>query len=82
MALRVVLVNSGLAGADVRVSCVLPEGLSLVKAEETEPETEPEEATGSEAENALPPEADDGLGADAEPVLADEETLAEPEIRL
>ena len=33
------------------------------------------------AENALPPEADDGLGADAEPVLADEETLAEPEIR-
>ena len=47
MALRVVLVNSGLAGADVRVSCVLPEGLSLVKAEETE--TEPEEATGCEA---------------------------------
>ena len=83
MALRVVLVNSGLAGADVRVSCVLPEGLSLVKAEETEPETEtePEEATGGEAENALPPEADDGPGADAEPVLADEETLAEPEIR-
>ena len=69
MALRVVLVNSGLAGADVRVSCVLPEGLSLVKADETEPETETE------------PEADDGLGADAEPVLADEETLAEPEIR-
>ena len=57
MALRVVLVNSGLAGADVRVSCVLPEGLSLVKAEETEPETEtePEEATGGEAESALPP---------------------------
>ena len=79
MALRVVLVNSGLAGADVRVSCVLPEGLSLVKAEETE--TEPEEATGSEAESALPPETDDGRGADAEPVLADEETLAEPEIR-
>ena len=54
-----------------------------MKAEETEPETEtePEEATGGEAESALPPEADDGLGADAEPVLADEETLAEPEIR-
>ena len=83
MALRVVLVNSGLAGADVQVSCVLPEGLSLVKAEETAPEseTEQEEATGGEAESALPPEADDGLGADAEPVLADEETLAEPEIR-
>ena len=79
MALRVVLVNSGLAGADVRVSCVLPEGLSLVKAEE--PGTEPEEATGGEAESALPPEEDDGRGADAEPVLADEETLAEPEIR-
>ena len=83
MALRVVLVNSGLAGADVQVSCVLPEGLSLVKAEETEPEpeTEQKEATGGEAESALPPEADDGRGADAEPVLADEETLAEPEIR-
>ena len=81
MALRVVLVNSGLAAADVQVSCVLPEGLSLVKAEETETETEPEEATGGEAESALPPEADDDLGADAEPVLADEETLAEPEIR-
>ena len=62
MALRVVLVNSGLAGADVRVSCVLPEGLSLVTAEETEPESETEqkEATGGEAESALPPEADDG----------------------
>lgn len=83
MALRVVLVNSGLAGADVQVSCVLPEGLSLVTAEETEtePETEQKEATGGEAESALPPEADDGRGADAEPVLADEETLAEPEIR-
>ena len=79
MALRVVLVNSGLAGADVQVSCVLPEGLSLVTAEETE--TEPEEATDGEAESALPPETDDGRGADAEPVLADEETLAEPEIR-
>lgn len=83
MALRVVLVNSGLAGADVQVSCVLPEGLSLVKAEETEPESETEqkEATGGEAESALPTEEDDGRGADAEPVLADEETLAEPEIR-
>ena len=83
MALRVVLVNSGLAGADVQVSCVLPEGLSLVTDEETEtePETEPEEAMGGEAESALPTEADDGRGADAEPVLADEETLAEPEIR-
>ena len=50
MALRVVLVNSGLAAADVQVSCVLPEGLSLVKAE-------PEEATADEADPATPDEA-------------------------
>ena len=74
MALRVVLVNSGLAEADVRVSCVLPEGLSLVKAE-------PQEATQDEAPKALPPEESDDSGAAAEPVLAEEETLAEPEIR-
>ena len=74
MALRVVLVNSGLAEADVQVSCVLPEGLSLVKAE-------PQEATQDEAPKALPPEESDDSGAAAEPVLAEEETLAEPEIR-
>lgn len=36
MKLRVVLVNSGLADADVRVSCVLPDGLTLVTGEETD----------------------------------------------
>ena len=74
MALRVVLVNSGLAAADVQVSCVLPEGLSLVKAE-------PEEATADEAAKALPPDDHDDTHADAEAVLADEAALAEPEIR-
>ena len=33
MALNVVVVNAGLAAADVRVSCVLPEGISLVTEE-------------------------------------------------
>lgn len=74
MALRVVLVNSGLAEADVQVSCMLPEGLSLVKAEQAE-------ATEDEAQKALPPEESDDSGAEAEPVLAEEAALAEPEIR-
>lgn len=44
--LRVVLLNSGLAGADVRVSCALPEGLVLTneKADETAQEATPGEA--------------------------------------
>ena len=74
MALRVVLVNSGLAAADVQVSCVLPEGLSLVKAEQTE-------ATAGEADKALPPDDSDDKPVEAEAVLADEATLTEPEIR-
>lgn len=36
MALNVVVVNAGLAAADVRVSCVLPEGISLVTEEQKE----------------------------------------------
>lgn len=73
-ALRVVLINAGMAEADVRVSCVLPDGLSLVTAEETE-------ATTDEAERALPPQDGDEPTAQAEAVLADEATLEEPEIR-
>ena len=53
---------------------MLPEGLSLVKAE-------PEEATADEAAKALPPDDHDDTHADAEAVLADEAALAEPEIR-
>lgn len=36
MKLRVVLVNAGLADADVRVSCVLPDGLTLVTGKEAD----------------------------------------------
>jgi len=37
-ALRVVVVNSGLAAADVKVSCVLPQGLTLFSDEEDAPQ--------------------------------------------
>ncbi|MGN0776396.1 MAG: hypothetical protein ACI4MM_06920 [Candidatus Ventricola sp.] len=51
--LSVVVVNSGLAAADVRLSCMLPEGLSLVQAEGHE------EATAAEAQAALTTGGDD-----------------------
>ena len=44
MALNVVVVNAGLAAADVRVSCVLPEGISLVTEEQKESGAEEDEA--------------------------------------
>ncbi|MBQ7885917.1 MAG: hypothetical protein IJ313_03385 [Clostridia bacterium] len=47
--LSVVVVNSGLAEADVKLSCVLPDGLTLAKEEEDE-----------EAGALLPGEQDDG----------------------
>lgn len=62
--LRVVLVNSGLAGADVQVSCALPQGLALMQ-EDTK-EEEKRAATPGEAAN-LPP--DDGAAA---PAMAEE----------
>ena len=60
--LRVVLANSGLAGADVQVSCALPQGLMLTQEEEKEEEKR--SATPGEAA-VLPPE-----GGAAAPVLA------------
>lgn len=53
--LSVVVVNSGLAAADVRLSCMLPEGLSLAVAEE-----EQEEATAAETQ-AVPTDGGDDL---------------------
>lgn len=53
--LSVVVVNSGLAAADVRLSCMLPEGLSLAVAEE-----EQEEATAAETQ-AVPTDGGDNL---------------------
>lgn len=47
--LRVALANSGLAAADVKVSCTLPEGLALTKESRTRAERKDEEATPDEA---------------------------------
>ena len=86
-ALRVVLVNAGMAEADVRVSCMLPEGISLVTAPKPQQDTEAKESGDNaeaeeEAPKAVAPEQDDG-GADAEAVLAEgaEQLVDEPEIR-
>ena len=43
------LANSGLAAADVKVSCTLPEGLALTKESRTRAERKDEEATPDEA---------------------------------
>lgn len=51
--LRLIVVNSGLADADVRLSCVLPKGLKLAGSQE-------QAATPAEAGASLPP---DGAGA-------------------
>jgi len=51
-ALSIVVVNSGLAAADVRVSCVLPEGLALQNADDEEAEKAvlpPDDRTGPDA---------------------------------
>ena len=53
--LSVVVVNSGLAAADVRLSCMLPEGLSLATTED-----EQEEATAAETQ-AVPTDGGDNL---------------------
>ena len=47
--LRVALANSGLAAADVKVSCTLPEGLALTKETSTRAEGRDAEATPGEA---------------------------------
>ncbi|MFR5795185.1 MAG: hypothetical protein ACLUI3_06205 [Christensenellales bacterium] len=81
------LVNAGMAEADVRVSCMLPEGISLVTAPKPQQDTEAKESGDNaeaeeEAPKAVAPEQNDG-GADAEAVLADgaEQLVDEPEIR-
>ena len=66
MDLSIVVANTGLAPASVRVSCLLPEGLSLAEPEE-------ETATPGEAAAALPPE--DGASAQAAVLLTEEAEL-------
>lgn len=76
--LRVVVVNSGLAPADVQVSCVLPDGLTLAGEEsETDGDAETEkEATASELiatpgeDGAAPDDAAVGLMMEAANVQA------------
>lgn len=88
MDLQIMLVNSGLAGADVQVSCLLPEGLTLVEEEKKAKQTPavkksqaatPDEAASSAMlldEDDTPPSA----GA-AEPVIGvqtmEDETVRE-----
>lgn len=63
--LRVMVMNEGLAGAQVALSCALPAGLELIADEDGGDEEEkPQEAA------ALPPE-DGGAGPDAQAVLAE-----------
>ena len=82
MALNVVVVNAGLAAADVRVSCVLPDGISLVTEEKkADAATEDEAETGeSDEKTVVPWMTDDGAKPQAEAVAADH-AQEEPEIR-
>ena len=57
MNLRIVVANTGLAPADVRVSCVLPQGLTLVE------KTREDEATPGESAKVFPPEGGDAQAA-------------------
>lgn len=83
MALNVVVVNAGLAAADVRVSCVLPEGISLVTEEQKESGAEEDEAEKEQFDEkiAVPLATDDSAKPQAEAVMA-EHVPEEPEIRM
>ena len=73
--LRLVVVNEGLVGADMMLSCALPEGLELIAEKPEQAEDEDEEA---EKTAVLPAENGSGAGADGVPVMAEEiETPAE-----
>jgi len=63
--LRVMVVNEGLVGADMVLSCALPDGLELI-GDEAEEDDEEDRAA------ALPAEHDGGAGADGVPVMAEE----------
>ena len=82
MALNVVVVNAGLAAADVRISCVLPEGISLVTEEKKESAAKKDEADRDEQDGktAAPVTTDDGAKPQAEAVMA-EDAQDEPEIQ-
>ncbi|MBQ7785463.1 MAG: hypothetical protein IJ381_04870 [Clostridia bacterium] len=76
--LRMVIVNSGLAPADVQLSCLLPKGLKLAEQEEEKSEEErdehtgavlPEDDGGAEAGEAVPAEAAKAAMADDDRIL-------------
>lgn len=62
--LRLVVVNEGLVGADMTLSCALPEGLELIEGKADEEENEEEKP-------AVLPAQDGGAGADGVPVMAE-----------
>lgn len=59
MDLSITVVNTGLAGADVELRCLLPEGLSMVSSPENTKNAKEEKATATqtEADDKLPPAA-------------------------
>lgn len=67
--LRIVVVNSGLVPADVRVSCVLPEGLTLAGGKE---------AAATPDEAALPPDDGDSAKSAADVAAAQDADAAAP----
>lgn len=70
MALRVMVVNEGLAPADVELSCVLPEGLTLEADKPVKAATPAEAAVMDGEDGALPPQ---GVPASGE--LSREQTI-------
>lgn len=74
MDLTVTVANLGLAPADVRIACLLPQGLSIVRDEKDKEETEAETKKEAEAEATLPPavmeETNDAQPPQAEAVMA------------
>ncbi len=69
MTLRVMVINSGLAGAGVRVRCALPEGLTLCTDETSEAQDAQQEQTAEDGE----PDAQGQTGEDGEPDADDEQ---------
>lgn len=72
--LRVVVVNEGLVGAQMTLSCALPEGLELIagdKKEKEAKEEKKEKGKEKEEKTAVPSAKDGGAGADGVPVMAD-----------
>ena len=68
--LRLMVVNEGLVGADMTLSCALPDGLELLAADADEEENDAKDKAA-----ALPAENDGGAGADGVPVMAEEAGL-------